>query len=115
VTRFESGADARLSTVARYAAAIGVKVEWSVAPVVVPSGTRKARRTSQPHSARTGQCRHQRTALARLLRREGPGGTDLALLRATIAHSRARTRQRGEKSAASQSALMASEPIDAGQ
>lgn len=46
VTRFESGADTRLSTVARYAAAIGVKVEWSVAPVV-PSGTRKARRTSR--------------------------------------------------------------------
>jgi transcriptional regulator with XRE-family HTH domain len=34
VTRFESGADTRLSTVARYAAAIGMKVEWSVAPVV---------------------------------------------------------------------------------
>ncbi|MGI8983882.1 MAG: helix-turn-helix domain-containing protein [Acidimicrobiales bacterium] len=46
VTRFESGADTRLSTVARYAAAIGMRVEWSVAPVV-PSGTRKARRTGR--------------------------------------------------------------------
>jgi len=46
VTRFESGADTRLSTVARYAAAIGMKVEWSVAPVV-PFGTRKARRTGR--------------------------------------------------------------------
>jgi len=33
VTRFESGADTRLSTVARYAAAVGMKVEWSLAPI----------------------------------------------------------------------------------
>ena len=46
VTRFESGADTRLSTVARYAAAIGVRVEWSVAPVA-PSEARKARRTGR--------------------------------------------------------------------
>lgn len=32
VTRFESGADTRVSTVARYAAAVGVKVEWSITP-----------------------------------------------------------------------------------
>jgi hypothetical protein len=31
VTRFESGADTRLSTVARYAAAVGMKVEWTLA------------------------------------------------------------------------------------
>ncbi len=30
VTRFESGADARLSTVARYAAALGVKIDWTI-------------------------------------------------------------------------------------
>jgi ribosome-binding protein aMBF1 (putative translation factor) len=30
VTRFESGADTRLSTVARYAAALGVKVDWTI-------------------------------------------------------------------------------------
>jgi ribosome-binding protein aMBF1 (putative translation factor) len=32
ITRFESGADTRLSTVARYAAAIGIKVQWSIQP-----------------------------------------------------------------------------------
>jgi transcriptional regulator with XRE-family HTH domain len=32
VTRFESGADTRLSTVARYAAALGVKVDWTITP-----------------------------------------------------------------------------------
>ena len=36
VTRFESGADTRLSTVARYAAAIGMKVEWSLTPIARP-------------------------------------------------------------------------------
>ncbi len=46
MTRFESGADTRLSTVARYAAAIGMKVEWSVAPVT-PSREPKAQRTGQ--------------------------------------------------------------------
>lgn len=40
VTRFESGADTRLSTVARYAAAVGMKVEWSLAPVARPRVTR---------------------------------------------------------------------------
>jgi transcriptional regulator with XRE-family HTH domain len=33
ITRFESGADTRLSTVARYAAAIGIKVQWSIQPL----------------------------------------------------------------------------------
>jgi len=46
VTRFESGADTRLSTVARYAAAIGMRVEWSVAPVA-PSRPRKVRATGR--------------------------------------------------------------------
>lgn len=50
VTRFESGADTRLSTVARYAAAVGMKVEWTVAPLVkVPrrkTGKRAARQDS---------------------------------------------------------------------
>lgn len=32
VARFESGADTRLSTVARYAAALGVTVTWSIQP-----------------------------------------------------------------------------------
>ncbi len=39
VTRFESGADTRLSTVARYAAALGVKVDWTISPA------RRARKT----------------------------------------------------------------------
>ena len=30
ITRLESGADTRLSTVARYATALGVKVDWSI-------------------------------------------------------------------------------------
>jgi len=53
VTRFESGADTRLSTVARYAAAIGMKVEWTLAPLA-PTRKRKAPRTkpaSQPASS----------------------------------------------------------------
>jgi ribosome-binding protein aMBF1 (putative translation factor) len=33
ITRFESGADTRLSTVARYAAAIGIKLHWSMQPL----------------------------------------------------------------------------------
>ena len=32
VARFESGADTRMSTVARYAAALGVTVTWSIEP-----------------------------------------------------------------------------------
>ncbi|MGI8700210.1 MAG: helix-turn-helix domain-containing protein [Nocardioidaceae bacterium] len=46
VTRLESGADTRLSTVARYAAAIGMRVEWSVAPVA-SSGARRAQSTGR--------------------------------------------------------------------
>jgi transcriptional regulator with XRE-family HTH domain len=33
ITRFESGADTRLSTVARYAAAIGIRLRWSIQPL----------------------------------------------------------------------------------
>lgn len=46
VTRFESGADTRLSTVARYAAAVGMKVEWSLAPIV-DVGAKKVRTPSK--------------------------------------------------------------------
>lgn len=46
VTRFESGADTRLSTVARYAAAIGLKVEWSLTPIARPRPRRV--RTPEP-------------------------------------------------------------------
>lgn len=45
VARFESGADTRLSTVARYAAALGVTVSWSIqrppSPKRRPRSTRK--------------------------------------------------------------------------
>ena len=44
VTRFESGADTRLSTVARYAAALGVKVDWTIAPA--PRATKPRRRAA---------------------------------------------------------------------
>jgi len=42
VARFESGADTRLSTVARYAAALDVAVTWSIQPAAPPRkrGTR---------------------------------------------------------------------------
>lgn len=45
VTRLESGADTRLSTVARYAAAVGMKVEWTLAPLT-KSPARKTRKRS---------------------------------------------------------------------
>lgn len=37
VTRFESGADTRLSTVARYAAALGVNIGWTITPAQMPA------------------------------------------------------------------------------
>lgn len=40
VARFESGADTRLSTVARYAAALGVKVGWSIQQAPPPKHRR---------------------------------------------------------------------------
>jgi transcriptional regulator with XRE-family HTH domain len=48
VTRFESGADTRLSTVARYAAALGVKIGWTITP---------ARRSPTPASRTTNSRR----------------------------------------------------------
>lgn len=35
IARFESGADTRLSTVARYAAALGVTVSWTIEPAAI--------------------------------------------------------------------------------
>jgi ribosome-binding protein aMBF1 (putative translation factor) len=52
VTRFESGADTRLSTVARYAAALGVKIDWTI------TSARSARRPP----ARTSRTRSRATA-----------------------------------------------------
>ncbi|MGH9137203.1 MAG: helix-turn-helix domain-containing protein [Acidimicrobiales bacterium] len=51
VTRFESGADTRLSTVARYAAAVGMKVEWTLAPIAKSPGRKgRTRKSHQPSS-----------------------------------------------------------------
>ena len=50
VTRFESGADTRLSTVARYAAAVGMKVEWKLEPLTKP--VRKKRNAKRAATAR---------------------------------------------------------------
>lgn len=49
VTRFESGADTRLSTVGRYAAALGVKLDWTISPARRAATGRKSR---QPGSAK---------------------------------------------------------------
>ena len=51
VTRFESGADTRLSTVGRYAAALGVKVDWTITPM---RPSRSGRRSSQSSATRAG-------------------------------------------------------------
>ena len=45
VTRFESGADTRMSTVARYAAALGVQIDWTIRPLDGPGDLRLERRT----------------------------------------------------------------------
>lgn len=45
VARFESGADTRLSTVARYAAALGATVTWSIRQSTSPK--HRARRASK--------------------------------------------------------------------
>ena len=50
VARFESGADTRLSTVARYAAALGVSVAWSIQPLR-PPGRRAAPRAKRAPAA----------------------------------------------------------------
>src|SRR5580692_7106539 len=55
VTRFESGADTRLSTVARYAAALGVQIGWIITPARRTRRFADARATprKQPGSLRT--------------------------------------------------------------
>jgi hypothetical protein len=58
VTRFESGADTRLSTVARYAAALGVKIDWTITTSRQPvkAATRaRAKRSTEPR--RRGRAR----------------------------------------------------------
>ncbi|MGH9185434.1 MAG: helix-turn-helix domain-containing protein, partial [Acidimicrobiales bacterium] len=50
VTRLVSGADTRLSTVARYAAAVGMKVEWSLAPLATPPERKTRKRATRQTS-----------------------------------------------------------------
>ncbi|MGH9110994.1 MAG: helix-turn-helix domain-containing protein [Acidimicrobiales bacterium] len=50
VTRLESGADTRLSTVARYAAAVGMKVEWRLAPLAKAPARKPRKRTTRQTS-----------------------------------------------------------------
>jgi transcriptional regulator with XRE-family HTH domain len=52
VTRFESGADTRMSTVSRYAAALGVKLDWTITPVHRTATSRKRRRPTSATKAR---------------------------------------------------------------
>jgi ribosome-binding protein aMBF1 (putative translation factor) len=47
VTRLESGADTRLSTVSRYAAALGVTLNWTITPSQKTKTSRKGRRAAQ--------------------------------------------------------------------
>ncbi len=51
VTRFESGADTRLSTVARYAAALGVNIGWTITPAQKPANA-AAHRTPAKRSTK---------------------------------------------------------------
>src|SRR3989442_9224412 len=53
VTRLESGADTRLSTVARYAAAVGMKLEWTLAPLAKSPGRTGRKRTARQTSPAT--------------------------------------------------------------
>ena len=53
VTRFESGADTRLSTVARYAAALGVNISWTITTARKPTKATARRTTAKrPTKAR---------------------------------------------------------------
>jgi transcriptional regulator with XRE-family HTH domain len=70
VTRFESGADTRLSTVARYAAAVGMKVEWAVAPLRQPSS-----QTSERRGARVRDTAGSRRSMSKPLARRRRSAT----------------------------------------
>lgn len=48
VARFESGADTRMSTVARYATAVGARIAWSIEPARTRRARAAARATSVP-------------------------------------------------------------------
>jgi DNA-binding transcriptional regulator YiaG len=48
VARFESGADTRMSSVARYAVAVGVRIAWTIEPARKRRARPAARATSVP-------------------------------------------------------------------
>jgi transcriptional regulator with XRE-family HTH domain len=52
VTRFESGVDTRMSTVSRYAAALGVRLDWTITPVRRTGTSGKRRRPASATKAR---------------------------------------------------------------
>jgi ribosome-binding protein aMBF1 (putative translation factor) len=49
IARFESGADTRMSTVARYATAIGARIAWTIEPARKRRARPTVRATSVPH------------------------------------------------------------------
>jgi DNA-binding transcriptional regulator YiaG len=66
ITRFESGADTRLSTVARYAATIGMKLRWSLQPLEHTAGRRTPSSRQRGPTARvTSPSRTSRPASTR--------------------------------------------------
>jgi transcriptional regulator with XRE-family HTH domain len=63
ITRFESGADTRLSTVARYAAALGVRVEWTITPEPKPRTKKSATANRGKVAAKPSRQQASRRAL----------------------------------------------------
>ncbi|MCJ7672366.1 MAG: helix-turn-helix domain-containing protein [Acidimicrobiia bacterium] len=57
VARFESGADTRMSTVARYATAVGARIAWTIEPVRKRRARPAARATSVPQQGGRGGAR----------------------------------------------------------
>ena len=57
VARFESGADTRMSTVARYATAVGARIAWTIEPVRKRRARPAVRATSVPQRSGRGGTR----------------------------------------------------------
>jgi ribosome-binding protein aMBF1 (putative translation factor) len=63
ITRFESGADTRLPTVARYAAAIRIKLRWSIQPLDdAPKRRATVSRQRPTHRTRSSRQRPRQSA-----------------------------------------------------
>ena len=54
IARFESGADTRMSTVARYATAVGARIAWTIKPVRKRRARPAVRATSVPQRSGRG-------------------------------------------------------------